>query len=437
MSDERLQSDERLNLSEIVEELKENFTKYKNSHNKKEIIKGVIENENMNELLVSLCEKDLDEILIYILNNFSLETKSNEHNDLFFLAISKKKFSVVQSLINNQYVNALNARDDEGNTGLILSAIYSDVQTTKLLLKAYPDLVEMKNKVGIDALTISVYNNDNLLFFLLINNLTFSIYNLNELCRLAIRNESLDILEHLTHNKSFAEDPLLLHHACAQKNLNIFNYVLSLTTKFDDVDSNGETPLHWAVLRGTYHIAHALLKVYKDNHLNVNAKSKFGITAFHLALIKQDKNVSKLLFEHGADANEADKEGNTVIHMMASIGDLKWLKYIIKHFNVNCYQKNVNGNTPFVEAVLNGRINIVEYFIDKIPNLNWKNKLGQTALHAAVFANHIKIVELLLKNKADITVKDINDLTPYHYAYVEKKTEMIKVIHSLLKLDRK
>ena len=89
-----------------------------------------------------------------------------------------------------------------------------------------------------------------------------------------------------------------------------------------------------------------------------------------------------------------------------------------------------------MNAILNDRYEIVEYFIDQLPNLNWKNKYGQTPLHAAVFSNQIKIVELLLKHKADLTVKDINDLTPYHYAYMEKKTDMIKVIHSILNVDK-
>lgn len=93
--------------------------------------------------------------------------------------------------------------------------------------------------------------------------------------------------------------------------------------------------------------------------------------------------------------------------MIASLGDLKWLRFVIKNFNVNCYQKNSKGNTPFIVACLNGRYEIVEYFVDKIPNLNWKNKYGQTALHAAVFSNNIKILELLLKYKADLTIKDV------------------------------
>lgn len=434
MSEEMFIS-ENANMSQVIEDLIENFAKYRNSYNKKEIIKGIIENEDIPKVLINLIEKNSEEVVVYILENFSFQ-KDNDYNEVLFLSISKNKYSIAECLIKGEYVNTHSAKDSEGNTALLLAAIYSNIQITKLLLKNAAELLEVKNKHGMDALTISVYNNDNLMFFLLVNNLKYSIFNINELCKLAIRNENFEILDYLTCNKTYTDDPSLLHHACAQKSLHIFNHVLNLVKKYNELDSNGETPLHWAVFRGTYHIVEALVKMMKEQHINIDPKSKYGITPLHMALIKQDKNTVQLLYEAGADINELDNEGNSIVHMICAFGDLKWLRYIIKHFHVNCYQKNNKGDTPFMIAILNGRYDIVEFFIDKIPNLNWKNKFGQSPLHAAVFANQIKIVELLLKYKADLTVKDINDLTPYHYAYIEKKTEMIKVIHSILNVDK-
>lgn len=116
---------------------------------------------------------------------------------------------------------------------------------------------------------------------------------------------------------------------------------------------------------------------------------------------------AKLLYEYGANTNEEDNKGNTVVHYAVQCGDLKWLKFISKNFNLNCFLKNNLGNTPFILACINNHFDIVKYFLNDLPNINWKNKNGQTALHAAIFNGNIEIIDILLKNKADIRIKDI------------------------------
>lgn len=327
-------------------------------------------------------------------------------NELLLKAVVLDRYEIVEFFITRDLnIDMTECIDKEGNNCLMLSALNSNIRIGKLILKFFHHLLEHKNHNGVDALTISVYNNDNLMFFLLANNLNYTVLNISELCKLAIRNENFEVLEYLSN--IYKEDSTMLHYACAQKNLGIFNHIVGTTKNFEEKDSNGETPLHWAVMKGGYHILEALLKILKQKQCNIDPKSRYGITPFHLAMIKQDKNIAKLLYDYGADVNDIDNEGNSAVHMLASIGDVKWLKFVVKHYNVNCYQKNHKGNTPIMLACLSGRYEIVEYFVDKIPNLNWKNKNGQTPLHAAVYSNDIKIIELLLKHKADITMKDI------------------------------
>ena len=54
----------------------------------------------------------------------------------------------------------------------------------------------------------------------------------------------------------------------------------------------------------------------------------------------------------------------------------------------------------------------------------------------SVFIRNIKIIELLLKNKSDISICDVNELTPYHYAYIDEKENVIKCIHDILGIDK-
>jgi ankyrin repeat protein len=108
------------------------------------------------------------------------------------------KIDVVQHFVENELVNLSECLDSEGNTCLHLAAINFNIKIAKIVIKHSIDLLEVKNKQGIDALTISTYNNDNLMFFLFANSLKFSILNINELCKLSIRNENIDILKYLT-----------------------------------------------------------------------------------------------------------------------------------------------------------------------------------------------------------------------------------------------
>ena len=55
-------------------------------------------------------------------------------------------------------------------------------------------------------------------------------------------------------NTFICKDNSLLHHTCTQKNLKVFNLIATHTKNLQERDENGEIPLHWAVMKGTYNI---------------------------------------------------------------------------------------------------------------------------------------------------------------------------------------
>jgi ankyrin repeat protein len=186
----------------------------------------------------------------------------------------------VRYLIENDHIRINSCTDSEKNTCLHIAAIQSNIKMAKLILKHSTEMIEAKNKHNIDSLTISVFNNDNLMFFLLANNMQYSIMNVNELCKLTIRNENIEILSYLTNRYYDVLDNQLIHYACAQKSISIFNHISKLINNFEFVDSSGETPLHWAVIRGTYHILNALIRILKERNINIDSKSNVRIFYF-------------------------------------------------------------------------------------------------------------------------------------------------------------
>jgi len=446
----------------IIEKLENSFKNFQGEV-RSTTFQKILNNQDIIEILKELCRKNLEDIVVYILNEFSIDKKRdglsglgiNEENereknykDLFFLAIKKGQIHVLEAL-DKQELNYTEILDDEGNTGLILAVIFQNIQIAKFFLKNSPDMLDIKNNYGYSPLLLSVYNNDNLMFFLLANNIDVIIDG-NSLYELAIRNENLDIINYLNPYKNknkcdFIPSLLLLHFAVCQSSLEVFKTIANLTKKYDyQIQSTLETPLHWAAMKGNYYIVKELIKIYKENQIELDQKNIFGVTPFMLANLRQDKYICQLFFENGVDANEQDNEGNSIAHLIAGLGDVKWLKHMIKKFNVNCYLKNNKGDTPFIHAILNENVACVEFFIELFKNskqlvstnINWRNKYGQTPLHAAVFTGNCRIIEVLLRNKADISVFDANELTPYHYAYIEEKEDVIKTIHETLGISK-
>ncbi|KAJ6812316.1 acyl-CoA-binding domain-containing protein 1-like [Iris pallida] len=72
-------------------------------------------------------------------------------------------------------------------------------------------------------------------------------------------------------------------------------------------DSEGRTPLHWAVDRGHFSVADMLLQRNAD----VNAKDNEGQTPLHYAAVCEREAIAELLVKHNADPDTKDIDGNS------------------------------------------------------------------------------------------------------------------------------
>ncbi|KAK8946188.1 Acyl-CoA-binding domain-containing protein 2 [Platanthera guangdongensis] len=72
-------------------------------------------------------------------------------------------------------------------------------------------------------------------------------------------------------------------------------------------DSEGRTPLHWAVDRGHLKVTEILL----SRNADVNAKDNEGQTSLHYAAVCERHDFAELLVRHGADPGLRDEDGNS------------------------------------------------------------------------------------------------------------------------------
>ncbi|KAL4297467.1 hypothetical protein GQ457_12G006740 [Hibiscus cannabinus] len=85
-------------------------------------------------------------------------------------------------------------------------------------------------------------------------------------------------------------------------------------------DSEGRTPLHWAVDRGHLKITEALI----SRNADVNAKDNEGQTPLHYAVMCERKDIAEFLVKQNADKDMEDNDGNSPVDLCES--DWPWLQ---------------------------------------------------------------------------------------------------------------
>ncbi len=156
------------------------------------------------------------------------------------------------------------------------------------------------------------------------------------------------------------------------------------------INDFGATPLMHYIQRYIPSEPLDIIKLLIETGADINTKNADGLSPLNAALQKSKDDIAKLLIEKGADVNATDKNGETSL----------W--YILKRY--------WNYNFP---------MDIFKLVIEKGADVNIKNNLGETPLFELINTSdnisYLKFEErltLLLKEGADINARDNSGNTP-------------------------
>jgi len=225
------------------------------------------------------------------------------------------------------------------------------------------------------------------------------------------------------------------------------------TSKDQDPDAKGRTPLHWAAERGDYAMAELLITTVTSQD-GITGKSldihdDLGRTPLCLAVLNDRAAVARLLIETGADPNTRDEKGLTLLHIAAKCG-FGEIAQILGGYGADPHARDVHHRQkPWFLAALHGRhqivrallerevdfnpqsqkveelffrvveegfVPMVRLLLDKKVNKDATDDVGQTALGLAAEREHADVVKCLLDAGADPSLQDSNLQTPLLWA---------------------
>ncbi|XP_062599793.1 NF-kappa-B inhibitor alpha-like [Saccostrea cucullata] len=201
-------------------------------------------------------------------------------------------------------------------------------------------------------------------------------------------------------------------------------------------DADGDTLLHLAIISGHVMLAKVFIEVAPWTECLDIYNDKLRQTPLHLAVLMKQVEIVKLLLDNGANPEMFDHNGDTALHIACRSGNVTMVKEILKHRESRAIQnldvRNYEGYTCLHVAVLGGFTKIVDILLKSRADVNvGDGKSGATALHLATKGNKIDIVSSLLEQpKISIDKKMYNGVTPLMVAVERQRSDISELLVS-------
>eukprot|EP00112_Aurelia_sp_Birch-Aquarium-sp1_P022415 Seg631.3 transcript_id=Seg631.3/GoldUCD/mRNA.D3Y31 product="putative ankyrin repeat protein FPV162" protein_id=Seg631.3/GoldUCD/D3Y31 len=156
-----------------------------------------------------------------------------------------------------------------------------------------------------------------------------------------------------------------------QKRIKSMELLLSFDAEINDVDSMGESGLHWLVSRPSITTSR-MLKAFVRFGANINARTTRMETPMHYLCIA-------IRSEEDKDAATASVVEELVEEMIAYGADIE--------------ANDVNGYTPLASAILRSDSKVIEILLEQGASVNFVDKFGRTLYHlleTETIPNHIR-----------------------------------------------
>ncbi|XP_071102782.1 uncharacterized protein [Haliotis cracherodii] len=448
----------------------------------------------LNRLLLVAAESGSSDILVYLLqegadintrdkgmqNIFHLVSKSGMENTMKVLLTRKPGNNVINSVDVNgrtpvmvaahtgsegcfkllQTTSNLNVKDKDGNSLLHLACQGGDTTIVQHVLS--PSNINSRGIYGYTPVMVAAVSGHESVFDLLVSNkadLTLVDTDGNSLLHFACRGGDTTIVQHVLSPSNinsrgiYGYTPVML--VAVNGHQSVFDLLVSNQADLKLVDANGNSLLHLACLGGnTAIVQHVLFPS------NINSRGEYGWTPVMVAAVNGHQSVFDLLVSNQADHTLVDTDGNSLLHLACRGGNTAIVQHVLSPSNIN--SRGIHGYTPVMVAAFSGHQSVFDLLVSNQAdltlvdadgnsllhlacqggntaivqhvlspsNINSRGLRGSTPVMVAAVSGHQSVFELLMSNKADLTLVDTSGDSLLHLACRGGNTAIVQHVLS-------
>lgn len=306
--------------------------------------------------------------------------------------------TVVQLLMSGVDPN-VNAKDWAGYTPIIVALNNGHIKTAKILIEAGVDI----NKLGDCGRTplVNAILDDRI-----------------ELVKLLLElGADVNVYSRAKHS------PLML--SLINKNSTIARMIIEAGANLNTVTDYGFTPLHYAIRMNDIEMVKFMVEkgALVNNNLN-----KWGNSLIKEAVNKENLDMVSYLINIGLDIKKLDYDGNTLLHWIATTGNINLINLVLDTGIVDVNILNTCGATPLILAVSYSNKEMVSLLIQRKADVNIQSNSGRSILHVAITAGDKDIIKTLIENDASINIVDNDGWTPLHETAHSAKIGVMRML---------
>ncbi|GFO12240.1 serine/threonine-protein kinase tnni3k-like [Plakobranchus ocellatus] len=197
-----------------------------------------------------------------------------------------------------------------------------------------------------------------------------------------------------------------LHIACHFGHEKVVELLLGNGSDINISGSVRDRPIHLASSKANLRIMQLLVEGTSQQKADVNVKDDEGHTPLHFCCKSGHLVTLHYLLDHSALPHEVNIYGDTPLHLACYNGKLEIAKQLVAQTGPGSLTiENIFSETPFHSACTYGKnLELVKFLLEQPQvDINLQGKDGHTALHSACYHGHLRCVQFLLENRADMT----------------------------------
>ena len=287
----------------------------------------------------------------------------------------EKKIGILDALIDNSLPIDINKVDSNGTSGLMWAATTGDTALVEWLLSHNAN-VHTTNNESYSALYFAVINGHQ-----------------EVIRKLLAVGAPVDIV-------TSAGETLL--QLSVDKGVEQIGMLLDAGANLELENGSGQTVLNTAIEQEKP----GVVKLLIDRKVNIRHRDRSGWSPIHDASgYRPNAEVARLLIDAGASLTEVTKSGQTPLHLAANQCRPEIIAVLLEFRSaLDIQQRNSDGETPLLSAVLGGNLECVRRLIQAGADINTQCSNGWTPLMRAIYLDEPHEVVSFLLSRPDLEI---------------------------------